>query len=263
MQNESAQEVPQDHGDAGDATLFGLASLATPPVSTAFVPTADNGVASDAAVTALADDLEYTLTVGQALERIAAARRKTPSGRSIQRYCDEGHLAAKKIRTIFGSEWLINETSLAKFIEAEPIVTGDASDATGSDMTTSASPTPQPLRIQEPDTIDNGVASDAVRPPMATPKRETRTIAELLIENARLLAQVEGRDAIINELKEDRTFLREEVREGRRTRDDVKNIAERMLDTLKTMATGRLSMPNPTPQEPVHTTIIDTENRQH
>ena len=260
MQDEAAQEVPQDHGDAGDANLFGLASPATPPVSTAFVPTADNGVASDAAITALADDLEYTLTVGQALERIAAARRKTPSGRSIQRYCDEGHLAAKKIRTIFGSEWLINETSLAKFIEAEPIVTGDASDATGSDMTTSASPTPQPLRIQEPDTIDNGVAGDAMRPPMATPKGETRTIAEVLIENARLLAQVEGKDAIINELKEDRTFLREEVREGRRTRDDVKNIAERMLDTLKTMATGRLSMPNPTPQEPVHTTIIDTEN---
>ena len=129
-------------------------------------------------------------------------------------------------------------------------------------MTTSASTTPQPLRIQEPDTIDNGVASDAMRTPMATPKGETRTIAEVLIENARLLAQVEGKDAIINELKEDRTFLREEVREGRRTRDDVKNIAERMLDTLKTMATGRLSMPHPTPQEPVHTTIIDTENRQ-
>jgi len=263
MQDEAAQEVPQDHGDAGDATLFGLASLATPPVSTAVVPTADNGVASDAAITALADDLEYSLTVGQALERIAAARRKTPSGRSIQRYCDEGHLAAKKIRTIFGSEWLINETSLAKFIEAEPIVTGDASVATGSDMTTSASPTPQPLRTQEPDTIDNGDASDAIRPPMATPKGETRTIAEVLIENARLLAQVEGKDAIINELKEDRTFLREEVREGRRTRDDVKNIAERMLDTLKTMATGRLSMPNPTPQEPVHAAIIDTENRQY
>ena len=138
---------------------------------------------------------------------LSAARRKTPSGRSIQRYCDEGHLAAKKIRTIFGSEWLINETSLAKFIEAEPIVTGDASDAIGSDMATSATPTPPPLRIQEPDTIDNGDASDAMRPPMATPKGETRTIAEVLIENARLLAQVEGRDAIIDELKEDRTLF--------------------------------------------------------
>ena len=159
MQDESAQEVPQDHGDAGDATLFELASLATPPVSTAFVPTADNGVASDAAVTALADDLEYTLTVGQALERIAAARRKTPSGRSIQRYCDEGHLAAKKIRTIFGSEWLINETSLAKFIEAEPIVTGDASDAIDSDISASASPAPQLINLQPLDTIESGDAS--------------------------------------------------------------------------------------------------------
>ncbi len=36
------------------------------------------------------------------------------------------------------------------------------------------------------------------------------------------------------ELTEDRSFSREEEREGR-TRDDVKNIAERMLDTLKTM----------------------------
>jgi hypothetical protein len=97
---------------------------------------------------------------------------------------------------------------------------------------------------------------------MATPEGERRTIAEVLIENARLLAQVEGKDAIIVELKEDRTFLREEVREGRRSRDDVKGIAERMLDTLKTMATGRLPMPNPSPQEPVHTTIIDTEDRR-
>jgi hypothetical protein len=88
---------------------------------------------------------------------------------------------------------------------------------------------------------------------------ERRTIAEVLIENARLLAQVEGRDAIIQELKEDRSFLREEVREGRRTRDDVKNIAQSMLDTLKTMAVGRLSMSTSTPQEPVQTVVIAPE----
>jgi hypothetical protein len=262
MQDEATQGAQQDLGDAGDATLFGLASSATPsptPVKFHASDTTDNGDAGDAIVTALADDLEYTLTVGQALEQIAAARRKTPSGRSIQRYCDEGRLAAKKIRTIFGSEWLINETSLARFIESEPIVTGDAID---SDIRASASPAPQPINLQTLDTIDSGDASVATRAPMATPEGERRTIAEVLIENARLLAQVEGKDAIIIELKEDRTFLREEVREGRRTRDDVKNIAERMLDTLKTMATGRLPMPNPSPQEPVHTTIIDSEDRR-
>lgn len=84
----------------------------------------------------------------------------------------------------------------------------------------------------------------------------------MLIENARLLAEVEGRDAIIEELKEDRNFLREEVREGRRTRDDVKNIAERMLDTLKTMAIGRLAVSAPPPQDPLQATVIDADGRQ-
>jgi hypothetical protein len=77
------------------------------------IDTIDNG---DAAVTALVDNLEYTLTVGQALERFSAANRKTPSQRTIQRYCIEGRLAAQKIRTVFGSEWLINEISLARLI---------------------------------------------------------------------------------------------------------------------------------------------------
>ena len=41
-------------------------------------------------------------------------------------------------------------------------------------------------------------------------------------------------------MREDRSFLREEIREARRNLDDVKNIAERRLGTLKTMAIGRL-----------------------
>ena len=179
------------------------------------------------------------LTVGQALERFSAAGRKAPSGRTIQRYCDERRLEAKKIRTVFGSEWLINETSLARLIESEPIISGDAGVANSSDVPPSATPTPPNVYISKSDTDDIGVAGDAMRPSMASPVGERRTIAEVLIENARLLAQVEGRDAIISELKEDRSFLREEVREGRRTRDDVKNIAERMLDTLRSMAIGR------------------------
>ena len=220
--------------------------------------TADSGDAGDAILTALADDLEYTLTVGQALEYMVAAGRKAPSGRSLQRYCTEGRLAAKKIRTVFGAEWLINETSLAQLIEMEPIVTGDARDAKGMDAATLATPTLPIVNSHRPDTSDNGDAGDAAS--MSTPLGEKRTIAEVLIENARLVGQLEGRDAVIRELKEDRSFLREEVREGRRTRDDVKNIAERMLDTLKTMAIGRLAMPTQPHEEPVHTTIIDPES---
>ena len=69
----------------------------------------------------------------------------------------------KKIRTVFGSEWLINETSLAQFIAAEPIVTGDASDATSADMCGDgdANPRRSPMSRQ-PDTSDDGDASDAI-----------------------------------------------------------------------------------------------------
>jgi len=137
-------------------------------------------------------------------------------------------------------------------------VSGDAGVANNSETATTATLTAQTTIIAPNDTTDKGVASDAMA---ATAVGEKRTIAEVLIENARLLAQVEGRDAIITELKEDRSFLREEVREGRRTRDDVKNIAERMLDTLKTMAVGRLSM-TPPPQESVQTTYTDAHGGQ-
>jgi len=248
-------------GDASVAKTDNDVSSAPPITLLAIAPpndTTDKGVASDAEFTTLANNLEYTLTVGQALERFVAAKRKPPSPRSIQRYCVEGQLAAQKIRTIFGAEWLINERALAQLIASEPIVSGDAGVANNSETATTATLTAQTTIIAPNDTTDKGVASDAMA---ATAVGEKRTIAEVLIENARLLAQVEGRDAIITELKEDRSFLREEVREGRRTRDDVKNIAERMLDTLKTMAVGRLSM-TPPPQESVQTTYTDAHGGQ-
>ena len=253
-----------EHAVASDAITSDIPPSATPvPERLPIQPldATNSGDAGDVAFTALADDLEYTLTVGQALERFVAAKRAAPSGRSIQRYCIERRLASQKIRTVFGSEWLINETSLARLIESEPVITGDAGVAIGTDTAATATPPPQYAHVHKPDAIDNGDAGVAARPPMATPEGEKRTIAEVLIENARLLAQVEGRDAIIIELKEDRTFLREEVREGRRTRDDVKNIAERMLDTLKTMATMPALMKNSQRQDPLHATIIEAENR--
>lgn len=133
--------------------------------------------------------------------------------------------------------------------------------SSNSPATLATPSTPEP-RTTASDTTDNGDAGVASHESMATPEGERRTLAEVLIENARLLAQVEGRDAIIGEFKEDRSFLREEVREARRTRDDVKNIAERMLDTLKTMAVGRLAISAPPPQDPMPATIIDPDGHQ-
>ena len=64
--------------------------------------TAATSVAGDAKVTALDDGLKYTLTALEAIERFAMARRRPPSLRSIQRYCDEGTIRGTKIRTTFG-----------------------------------------------------------------------------------------------------------------------------------------------------------------
>lgn len=75
----------------------------------------------------------------------------------------------------------------------------------------------------------------------------------MLIENAKLLATIEGKeqallgkDETIAELKDDRSFLRDEVREARQQRQDVKEIASRMLDAMQTIAiAGKLPPANP------------------
>ena len=65
----------------------------------------------------------------------------------------------------------------------------------------------------------------------------------VLIENAKLLAKLEGKDEVmternvlVGELRDDRTFLREELTEARKLRGDVKEIAQEMLRTLKAVA---------------------------
>ena len=93
---------------------------------------------------------------------------------------------------------------------------------------------------------------------------EIRTLADVLIENARLLATIEGKDQVIHgkddtiaELKDDRTFLREEVREGRLQRKDVKDIASRMLEAMQNIAMGRKLPPKAPQDDTITATVID------
>lgn len=194
---------------------------------------------------ALDHDLKYTLTVEQVRERFLASRRRVPSVRTLQRYGDEGTIAALKIKTMFGNvpgrEWLFNEEEVARYIDTQPII---------EHVTTAAPPAPPSVDVKvvmaapaSPVASASAATPDVSAPPeqVIEPIGEKRNLAQVLIENARLAAQNEGKDAIINELKEDKAFLREEVREGRKTRDDVKTIAQRMLDVFKTMADGQLA----------------------
>ena len=72
---------------------------------------------------------------------------------------------------------------------------------------------------------------------------ETRSLASLLIENARLTAELEGKRELEAEMRDEKLFLREELKEARAGRKDVAAIAERMLETLETIATGGKLMP--------------------
>ena len=215
--------------------------------------TAATSVAGDAKVTALDDGLKYTLTALEAIERFAMAHRRPPSLRSIQRYCDEGTIRGTKIRTTFGQEWLINDESLMTYIGSLPIEAVVASVAGDANQ----HPAPlQPLNTA-PVSSNVGDASVAKSLELVTPVGETRSLAQVLIENARLLAQNEGKDAVIIELKEDRSFLREEVVEARKARGDIKEIAKEMLGTLKAIALPR-SFPSPSDVHPAQAEIIAT-----
>ncbi len=217
------------------------------PSDEAAAPSAvsDAGDATATSVAALANDLAYTLTVGQARALFAERGRKVPADRTLQNYCIEGTIAAQKIRTVYGAEWLINENSLSQHIERQPIVTSAiAATPASHDIVAPSDEAGAPSAVSD--------ASDAMSAHVLAPIGERRTLAEVLIENARLLATIDGKDQVIRgkdetilELKDDRGFLRDEVREAREQRKDVKDIASRMLDAMQTIAiAGKLPPAN-------------------
>jgi hypothetical protein len=220
----------------------------------------ETGAEATLASVMIGDSLTYTLTVEQARERILSERRRVPSSRTMQRFCIEGRLKARKIKTSFGSEWLINEQSLSALIDREPVeLVASATNV----VTTPASATPvaAPAFAPQPQTvtpvakhfsdasIGDTVASDGVGD-----VGERRTISDILIENARLLAKVEEKDERIHELRSERDWLREDVRESRLMRGDIKSMADKMLDTLKSFARPQLAAPA---RDPSTTTTMD------
>jgi hypothetical protein len=130
------------HGDDGAANLdFGAADaakgngtgdagVARDPVSP---PNIEIGGADVSA--AISGKITYSLTIEQAQERFARARRKVPKTRTLQRYCEEGLIKGLRQSVSYdggthGKPWFINEESLADYIKKQPIfVLGDDGDA--------------------------------------------------------------------------------------------------------------------------------------
>jgi hypothetical protein len=211
------------------------------PQATQALPTAQEHAAVEATQAAhepLPAALDYTLTVGQAQQRFAELKRHVPKDRTIQNYCQQGDIAAQKIRTTFGSEWIINAQSLEVFILHEPEMPSVASDARVPDTAAHASQTPEMPKEIPTAGPPQGGASDAFVEPGLRPTGEKRNLVDVLIENARLLAQVEDRNEMISELKQERTFMQDQVRSAVHLSERALAQGDTLLKTIQVMRIG-------------------------
>ncbi len=207
----------------------------------------------------LPDPTRYTLTIGEASRVMQSECCKFSSHRKVQRLCRDGHIDCTKLTTSRNGqpviEWLVNEISLRyRIAKHEPkFDDGDAIVAThpAGDAMTEENPANTPIAMATQERTGNAISlhKDAETSKMigndeTTPEEdgvassEEPSKAMLMIENAKLLAELEGKSALINEILDDKGFLREELRDAREGRNDVTKIAERMLEALETMALG-------------------------
>lgn len=257
-----------ESGVADDASTaaFGGADAANTVVAP---PSGQIGVARQDVAAAISDKLTYTLTVEDAQERFARARRKVPSIRSLQRYCQDGLIKGVRTPVTYddGSHaepWFINDASLDAYIKQQPIVVlGDVSDAKPQ-MATPNREVGDATLTAPVSTGDAGGAktftADGEVPPSSTStpaKDEPPSIplAEVLLENARLQERLEGKNEVLKRIEEgydrerkewhsERDFLRTDVTETRALVRDFKSVSDRILDTFKQIGTKQSETAN-------------------
>lgn len=149
---------------------------------------------------ATSDDTDFSVTIDEALQRYTRAGLPRTS-RSIQRYCANGHLDARKIETPYGEKFLITPASIDKHIayiqEVMDATSRDVSRHVGAPvMAETASPVEAtlipPHVATSPDTSRH----------VATVDGESRYVTRLESEVDFLRGQVATKDAQIKELTE-------------------------------------------------------------
>ena len=257
-----------DSGVVGDANNApsGVADAASSVVAP---PNEQTGGARQDVAAAISDKVTCTLTVEDAQERFARARRKVPSIRSLQRYCQDGLIKGVRTPVTYddgkhGEPWFINDASLDAYIKQQPIVVlGDVSDAkpqmappnreVGDATVMQPSPTGDVggAKLTNPDRevpLTSAEAPTKDEPPSIP-------LAEVLLENARLQERLEGKNEVIKRIEEgydrerkewhsERDFLRTDVTETRALVRDFKSVSDRILDTFKQIGTKQSETAN-------------------
>lgn len=185
------------------------------------------------------------------------------------------------------TEWLVDEASLLRYIEEnEPkwdgtppevhdVAAGDgrahlSHSGDANERTETSFPKDNQCNAMTPPKLERGATGDAsiyeasanqgakAGDDRATPDPdgdatdqvgETRRLADVLIDNAKLTAELAGARTLIDAITDEKGFLREELREARAGRKDVTAIAQRMLETLETIAVGGKLMAVPPREE--------------
>ena len=206
-----ASDADSEISDASDAEKINSVTQATQEKISPFNEAGAGADASDADAegsVVVVDHQKYNLTVGQAQELFHKQNRKVPALRTVQQYCKDRRIAAELVSRSNGQEYLINDKSLLAFILAKPEFTDPPDHIATADLE------PKPQIIKKPegelpkDDLEQGTEIFG----------ETRTLAELLVQNARLEEKVSGKKDVItaknetiSELKEDKGFIREEL----------------------------------------------------
>ena len=286
----SFQQAPPDDATPNDSAI-GYGS--TEPGVTA-PPTQPGTVSAppERVYTPLLPDLsKYDLTVGEALEVFPASRRKQPSIRTLQRCCQEGRFDCYKLKTTRNGnpvhEWIINGTSLRRFIQTKPEETVDmplATPATFGDAEpeskTETSGVAKPDVIATPERVDDAAFDPGLpRTPDTKPgvtatldgtddaNGEQQSRVALLIENAKLTARMDAQEDLIGELREDKKFMREQIVHQRGNDTLMADMHRETLHTLKAVSVAgrhtKIEMPEAPPTEEQGSAFYDVRDSEH
>jgi hypothetical protein len=274
-----------------------VVALSTPDVAVAGSETSETNQSTLAQVaSAIAHDRQCSLTIGEAQRLFSQNLRRPLSERSLQRYCASGAIVAQLVSHSQGKEYLLNEPSLLAFIKSRPVQLADAPTPVDAPRVTElhdvrevlhkpviiATPlaTAQPalpdsfenaeiqpptheIKSQGTDVAPEASAASADNDDYADPAHigDSRRLGDILIENARLTALLEGKDDVIGVLKSHDAHLREQLTQSTtlttRLTGDVVTIATKMLSTMQAIGTAGRGGVLPEPSEPTSRTPRD------
>lgn len=206
---------------------------------------------------------DYTISVEQVRDHL---RQKglIKSKDTIQRWCRTGDLDCRKMGLL--NRFFTTEASLKTLEEkllpdliADQVGSMQSHEGAGSSASTSmqigaaeqdAEDSKMHLHEDVSEGARSGVQADQATPAPA-PNGVQHVSVSASVEVAELRAKVEGLKSQLEQAQEITKFLKDEIISARGQRGDVVKIAEQMLGTLETIATGgRLEKPAKTTVAP-------------